>query len=151
MSGLYTIIRDIPLICFLLLILMMISPAGALIILPDGTEVARDEIPDLHPYTMQNNNPAPWKFFYVYDCQSCVQARDYLKSFEKKNPQIPITHYNLAYPEENRGLFNGEKSRFNTKKIKYPALFAGDVVLSGSSDIIHGARPLATAPGYDGS
>lgn len=149
MSELRILIRDTRYICFFLLILMMMTPAGALIILPDGTEMSRSEIPDLHPSPIMSSTPVPWKFFYKHDCQSCEQAREYLKAFEKKNPQVPITHYNLAYPEENRDLFTGEKSRFNTTKIKYPALFVGDVVLSGSSDIIHGAQPLARVSGYD--
>lgn len=41
------------------------------------------------------------------------------------------------YNEENRQLFTEYKNRFNYSKISYPALFIGDIGITGSSDIIH--------------
>lgn len=129
----------------ILLLICFIDPCYALIILPNGTEVQKDQIPDLFSHSSLTMSKDPLEFFYDYDCQSCQQALEYLRSFEKKNPDIQITHFNLAYPEENRGLFSQQKSRFNTTKIHYPAVFIGDVVISGSSDIIHYTGPIARA------
>lgn len=131
------------LIAIILLLLFFVLPGSSLVILPDGTEVKKDQIPDFFSHPSLNMSKGPLQFFYDYDCQSCQQTLEYLRSFEKKNPNIAIIHYNLAYPEENRGLFTELKNRFNTTKIYYPAVFIGDVVISGSSDIIHYTEPLA--------
>jgi len=131
------------LIVFILFLLVSAVPGSALVILPDGTEVQKDQIPEIFSDSSLNLSKSPLQFFYDYDCQSCQQALEYLRSFEKKNRDIGIIHYNLAYPEENRGLFTKQKSRFTTTKIHYPAVFIGDVVIVGSSDIIHHTGPIA--------
>ena len=134
----FTLLLTVSLLC-----LVIIQPTVALVLLPDGTEVPKDQIQDVFADTPRNISPEPMQFFYDYDCQSCQQVLDYLKSFEKKNPEIGITHYNLAYPKENNILFNQQKGRYNTTKIHYPAVFIGDVSISGSSDIIHYTEPVA--------
>lgn len=129
----------------LLVCMVIIQPGSASVFLKDGTNVPTDKILE----TITNNtgtqlgSPLPMQFFYDHDCHSCQSALEYIRSFEKKNPDINITHYNLGYPKENVGLFNQYKSRFNTTKILYPAVFKGDIVLSGSSDIIYYTEPLA--------
>ena len=130
---------------FFLFCLVLMQPGSASVFLKDGTEVQKDQILD----TIANNtgdqsgSRPSMQFFYDHDCHACQSALEYLRAFEKKNPDINITHYNLGYPKENQGLFNQYKARFNTTKITYPAVFRGDIVLSGSSDIIYYTEPLA--------
>ncbi len=138
-------ISQLILISLFLLLLIIIQPGSASVFLKDGTEVPTDKILE----TITNNSGAQsgshsqMQFFYNHDCHACQGALEYVRSFEKKNPGIDITHYNLGYPKENQSLFNQYKSRFNTSKITYPAIFKNDIVLSGSSDIIYYTEPLA--------
>jgi len=125
--------------------LMILQPVSASVYLLNGTEVPRDQIRNATMGIMrdQTESPASLDFFYSHNCQSCQQALDYLRSFEKKNPDIPVTHYNLVYSRENQNLFTQYKSRFNTTRISYPAIFQSSIALSGSSDIIHYTEMLA--------
>ena len=132
------------LISVLIISLLIVLPGSATLYLLDGSELSRDQIPEIMVTSSNNQNSTQIQFFYDYDCQSCEQALDYIRSFEKKNPEIAITYYNLAYPKENNILFTQQKERFNTTRIHYPAVFIGNIAISGSSDIIHCTEPLAT-------
>jgi len=123
----------------ILLCLLIAFPASASVFLLNGTEVAQDKIPAIINDTAKTmkNNSTPLIFFYDRECQSCQQSLDFIRYFENYSPRVQITYYNLGYSKKNKGLFTEYKNRFNTTKILYPAIFAGDIVISGSSDIIH--------------
>jgi hypothetical protein len=120
-------------------ILFTNQPVSAAIFLMNGTELSQDKIPDFINTTVQGliKNPAPLIFFYDYECQSCQQALDSVRYFEKRHPNAKITYYDLGDSEKNRDIFTKYKGDFNTTKIRYPAIFSGDLVISGSSDIVH--------------
>ncbi len=126
-----------------LLLLSPVLPVCATMFLPDGSTLTPEQISDFRFDTSGESSPGQLRFYYDYDCQSCQQALDYLRSCGKKNPGIDIGYFNLAYPKANNERFNDEKKRYNTTKLYYPALFIGDVAISGSSDIIRNTKPLA--------
>ncbi|WP_146201089.1 hypothetical protein [Methanospirillum lacunae] len=120
-------------------ILVTNQTISASVFLMNGTEISQDQIPDIINTTVQGliKNPSPLIFFYDYECQSCQQALDSVRYFEKRNPNARITYYDLGDSQKNRSMFLQYKSNFNTTKIRYPAIFSGEIVISGSSDIIH--------------
>lgn len=126
-----------------LLLLCSVLPVSATLFLPDGSTLTPEQISDFRFDTSGASSPGQLRFYYDYDCQSCQQALEYLRSCGKKNPGIDIGYFNLAYPKENNERFTDEKKRYDTTKIYYPALFIGDVAISGSSDIIRYTKPLA--------
>lgn len=115
------------------------QPASAAVYLMNGTDISQDKVPDFINITVQGliKNPSPLIFFYDYECQSCQQALDSVRYFEKRHPNVRITYYDLGDTEKNRVMFTTYKKNFNTTKIRYPAIFSGDIVISGSSDIVH--------------
>ncbi|MCA1917694.1 hypothetical protein [Methanospirillum hungatei] len=133
--GLYSPIFLVPLV-----ILMLIPACMGAIFQKDGTEITRDEVSELfsHDTILHENSPIQIQFFYGSGCGSCKDALLFLQSYGRKNPSVLIEYRNLVYNEENRQLFTEYKNRFNYSKISYPALFIGDIGITGSSDIIHG-------------
>lgn len=128
-----------------LLCLMIIEPCSASIFLKDGTEIPNDKILETITKTSeaQSDTPFPIQFFYSSSCGSCHDAQEYLKSFERKNPGIPIEYHNLVSNAENRQLFNEYRKQFHNIDIPYPIIFLGNVGISGSSDIIHHTTTIA--------
>ena len=131
-------------IMILLLIQVIMQPVSASVFFLNGTEVIEDQIHNLNTNTsgVKPASPVQLDFFYDNSCQSCQGALNHVRFFQKRNPNIPITYYDLGYSKENNILFTQYKTRFNTTKIRYPTVFIGDIVISGSSDIIHNLEPL---------
>lgn len=125
----------------LLLIIFCLScitvSSYASLLTEDGVEITSDKIPAyLESYAWNSDDILPASFFYSTGCHSCKDALQYLKSFEKKHPDIRIAWYDLAYHPENRELFTEFKNQFHNYEISYPVLFIGTIGLSGGSDII---------------
>ena len=121
------------------LLILANQPVSASVFLTNGTDVSQDRIPGIINTTVAGliKNPVPLVFFYDRECQSCEQALESVRIFEKRNPNVRITYYNLGDSQKNRSLFTEYKGRFNTTKIRYPAVFVDEIVISGSSDIMH--------------
>jgi glutaredoxin len=118
--------------------MISIQPGSAVIFLQNGSKISGYQIPEYILTKIENPSDSPaLEFFYSTRCRSCQDSLDYLRALERKNPGVQITYFNLAWPEENRQLFTQYKSRFNTTKISYPAVFYGEMAISGSSDIVH--------------
>jgi len=127
------------------LLILANQPVSASVFLTNGTDVSQDRIPSIINTTVAGliKNPVPLVFFYDRECQSCEQALESVRFFEKRNPNVRITYYSLGDSQKNRSLFTEYKGRFNTTKIRYPAIFADDLAISGSSDIIHNIESFA--------
>jgi glutaredoxin len=121
------------------IVLFLIPACSGAIFLKDGTEIPRDEISDvfMNNTNVGSDSPFPIQFFYSINCGSCRDAQEFLRSFERKNPSVPIEYRNLGYPEDNKKLFTEYKNQFRYLKISYPAIFIGNIGITGSSDIIH--------------
>ena len=121
------------------IIVSLVPACSGAIFLNNGTEIMAgsliDTIKNCPP--AQSGNPFPVQFFYSSNCGSCKDAREFLQSFERKNPDIPIEYHNLVQNGENRGLFTEYKKRFHSLEISYPVIFIGNIGITGSSDIIH--------------
>ncbi|HOW05198.1 hypothetical protein [Methanospirillum hungatei] len=132
--GMYSLILLVNLV-----ILMLIPACSGAIFQKDGTEITRDEVTKIftHNSIFHENSPIQIQFFYSSGCGSCKDVLQFLQSYERKNPSVLIEFRNLVYDEENRQLFTEYKNQFNYSKISYPALFIGDIGITGSSDIIH--------------
>ena len=132
-------------VIFAVFLILLTQPVSASVFLTNGTDVSQEKIPEIINTTVAGliKNPAPLIFFYDRECQSCEQALDSVRYFEKRNPKVRITYYNLGESQENRNLFTEYKGHFNTTKIRYPAVFVDDIVISGSSDIIHNIESFA--------
>ncbi|MBN1167710.1 MAG: hypothetical protein JXA44_11365 [Methanospirillaceae archaeon] len=133
-----------------LCILVMVwctTPGLADVFLRDGKVISGDAIFEIFTNTpaMKSEQPFPIYFFYTSSCGSCKDAREYLLSFERKNPSIPIEYRNLAFNGENRALFTPFKKEFHRPDISYPAVFIGNIGIAGSSDIIHHTDQIAKA------
>ncbi len=128
----------------LLLLLLSIPAASAGIFLPDGTIVPPDQIPETirHSPETESGSPFPIHFFFRTGCGSCDTAREYLRSYERKNPGIPIEYHNLAYDPESRELFTRYVEEYRNATISYPSLFIGHLGITGSSDIIRYTRTV---------
>lgn len=122
-----------------LLILFLVSVCSGAIFLKNGVEISRDDIDDviMNNFIAESDSPFPIQFFYSTNCGSCRDAREYLLSFQRKNPSVAVEFRNLVSNEENRGLLNQYKNQFNGIKVSYPLVFIGDFGITGSSDIIH--------------
>jgi glutaredoxin len=127
-----------------IIFLVTIQPAFGEIFLKDGTLVPPDSILETITNSSEtaSHNPFPIQFFFTSGCGSCNDARDYLKTFERKNPGIAIESHNLAYNAENRQLFTEYKTQFHNPDIPYPVIFLGNIGVSGSSDIIHHTKTI---------
>jgi len=132
-------------VIFGILLILASQPVSASVFLTNGTDIPQDQIQGTINTTVAEliKNPAPLIFFYDRECQSCEQALNSVRFFERRNPNVRITYYNLGESQENRSLFTEYKGRFNTTKIRYPAVFVDDIVISGSSDIIHNIESFA--------
>ena len=130
-----------------LLCLVIGESGSASVFLRDGTEVPPDQVMDtfMNKSVGREGSLIQIEFFHDHRCQSCQSAREYIRIFEKKNPDITVIQYNLGYPKENQSLFTQYKNQFNTTNIRYPAVFIGDMAISGGSDIIAYTEPLAKA------
>lgn len=130
--------RKIPIIIIALCIFLMISPSSGSLLYNNGTVVSSTDIKDsLGSYHPDTERPSAVQFFYSSGCQSCKDVQEYMKTFERKHPDIQIEYHNLAYDSDNRELFTQYKREFQNFEISYPVIFIGNIGLTGSSDIIH--------------
>ena len=126
---------------FLLILIstFLIPTCSGTVFLKDGTEIPRDEVRNfmMNNSIYKTDSPFPIQFFYSSNCGSCKDALKFLQSYERKNPSTRIEYRNLVYNGENRQLFTEYKNQFRHPKISYPAVFIGNIGITGSSDIIH--------------
>lgn len=122
-----------------LISLFLIPTCSGAVFLKDGTEIPQDDVNDLimNNPLVKSGSPFPMQFFYSTNCGNCKDALKFLQSYERKNPSVQIEYRNLVYNGENRQLFTEYKNQFRYSKIPYPALFIGNIGITGSSDIIH--------------
>lgn len=79
-------------------------------------------------------------YFYSSTCDECTKLDSYLKSLEKKYPEVKIEKYELSNNSSNVELFYNFLNKYNiqtysTKYYQIPAIFIGKYSLIGSSDI----------------
>jgi len=129
----------------LVIILLLIPACPGAIFLKDGTEISRDGIGDWIQNSPGSDAPFPVEFFYSTSCGSCRDAREFLLSYQRKHPSVLVEFRNLVLNGENKELFNTYKNQFRYEKISYPAVFIGDVGITGSSDIIHATDVVVNA------
>lgn len=129
----------------LMIILLLIPACPGAIFLKDGTEISRDGIGDWIQNSPGSDAPFPVQFFYSTSCGSCRDAREFLLSYQRKHPSVQVEFRNLVLNGESKELFNTYKNQFRNEKISYPAVFIGDVGITGSSDIIHATDVVVNA------
>ena len=125
--------------------LLLIPACSGAIFLKDGTEISRDGIGDWIQNSPGSDAPFPVEFFYSTSCGSCRDAREFLLSYQRKHPSVQVEFRNLVLNGENKELFNTYKNQFRYEKISYPAVFIGDIGITGSSDIIHATDVVVNA------
>lgn len=124
----------------------MIQTGSATIFLQDGSEIPGEQLNEM----MANSSirylfgsPFPIQFFYNAHCGSCQPAIEYLDEFSLKNPDIGIEYHDLNNSTENSTLFAEYSITFNRTQVHYPAVFLGNVGITGSDDIIAYTEPLS--------
>ncbi len=77
-------------------------------------------------------------FFYGEGCQSCAKAEPFIKSLEKKYPNLEIHRFEIYGNVKNRKLLNDFFDAYNVPKDKrwIPAVFTYDKWLTGADDVI---------------
>lgn len=122
-------------ICILLLSLTSLTTAA--VFYQNGTEIDRD-ILSTEPgsFIAEVHGSYPIQFFYSHSCGSCRDAIDFLRSFIRKNPNVPINFHNLGSGDESRLMYHEYKNRYGGVRISYPVVFIGDIVITGSGDIV---------------
>lgn len=129
--------KSILIFTSILMVLLLIPVCSGAVFLRDGTDISRDAIGDrIHSSLYGSPSPFPIEFFYSTGCGSCRDAREFFQSYQRKHPSVQVAFRNLVL-NENKELFNTYKNQFRYEKISYPAVFIGDIGITGSSDIIH--------------
>ncbi|NLV26110.1 MAG: cytochrome c biogenesis protein CcdA [Methanomicrobiales archaeon] len=102
----------------------------------NGTEIYEE-----NPYItiLQDSNTTPEDisviFFYNTHCGACHTAMAYLDEYQKANPDVEISYYDLFNNTGTRELFEGFKSEYNRQYVSVPVIFMGNAVLEGNEAI----------------
>ncbi|NLV26444.1 MAG: hypothetical protein GXY48_04665 [Methanomicrobiales archaeon] len=139
MSNSYSGPNFLAIVLLFLLLLLIIPVCTATVFLKDGTDISTTNLLETikNDIKTESDYPFPIVFFYTTSCGSCSAAYQYLKSYERKNSGIQIEYLNIAHNSKNKQLFTKLKNDFQKQKISYPAVFIGNIGITGSSDIIH--------------